>query len=99
MHYSFQYRGFVLNTKKRNLEMMHAHAGVGFLGRFKNGQVDGHFWAGMINGGYLHGKVDKNGLITGDKIAYIYPDGETAYFGHFENKVIHNGLAIVFVHS
>ena len=65
---------------------MQPQPGVGFVGRFKNGQVYGHFWAGMINGGYLHGQTDKNELITGDKIAYIYPDGETAFFGRFENK-------------
>ena len=57
------------------------HKGIGFVGRFKNGQVDGHFWAGMINGGFLHGKADERGLLTGNDIAYIYPDGETAFLG------------------
>jgi len=33
------------------------------------------------------GKVDPlNGSITGDHIAYIYPDMETAYIGTFNNK-------------
>jgi len=65
---------------------MSPHVGIGFVGRFKNGQVHGNFWAGMVNEGYLHGKADENGFLTGDRIAYIYPDGETAFFGRFENK-------------
>ena len=40
----------------------------------------------MINGGFLHGKADEKGLLTGNDIAYIYPDGETAFLGRFENK-------------
>ena len=42
----------------------------------------------MLNGGYLHGVVDENGLITGQDIAFIYPDGETSFKGHFENKLM-----------
>ena len=35
------------------------------------------------------GKVDReNGTITGDKIAYIYCDKETAFLGRFENKLM-----------
>jgi hypothetical protein len=63
-----------------------SHHGTHFLGRFKNGQAHGHFWIGMINNGFIHGVVNEEGLATGDKIAYIYPDGETAFLGKFENK-------------
>ena len=55
------------------------YPGFGFIGNFRNGQVYGNFWVGMVHGGYLHGKADKNGLITGNDITFIYPDGETAY--------------------
>ena len=58
------------------------------MGTFVNGQVQGNFWVGMVNGGNLHGKVDENGQITGDEIAYIYPDGETAFKGRFENRIM-----------
>ena len=63
------------------------HPGNGFIGRFKNGQIYGDFWIGMLqHGAYLHGKVDEHGNFTGDNLAYIYPDGVTAYKGRFENK-------------
>ena len=79
--YFQQERGFL-----RNFESDYAHAGTHFLGRFKNGQVVGHFWIGMLNSGYIHGIADSNGLATGEDMNFIYLDGETAYKGHFENK-------------
>ena len=60
-------------------------AGLQFLGRFKDGQPDGHFWLGLINNGFIHGKVDENGLGTSEHLAFIYPDGETALRGQFNN--------------
>ena len=42
----------------------------------------------MEGGGHLHGKVNSEGLISGDNIAYIYPDGETALLGKFEDRVM-----------
>ena len=63
-----------------------AHPDVQFLGRFRNGKVNGHFWLGLLNNGYIHGEVHGHGLATGKDIAYIYPDGETALKGYFENK-------------
>ena len=64
------------------------YPGTGFVGRFKNGKIHGDFWLGMLQGAYLHGKVSENGYITGDDIAYIYPDGVTAFKGRFENKLM-----------
>ena len=84
------------NKKVANMQ---PHRGIGFVGRFKNGQVHGNFWAGMVNEGYLHGKADENGFLTGDRIAYIYPDGETAYFGRFENKFMKGKLNFTFHNS
>ena len=62
--------------------------GSHFYGFFKNGQASGHFWAGMAGGGYLHGKPSPDGLISGDSISYIYPDGKTALLGKFEDRVM-----------
>ena len=42
----------------------------------------------MIGGGVMHGAFDANGQATGDRIAFIYPDMETAFFGTFENFVM-----------
>jgi len=45
----------------------------------------------MIGGGFLHGTFDQSsGKATGDKLAYIYPDMETAFYGTFENLVMKN---------
>jgi hypothetical protein len=88
-YFLFQGRGFDLSTGRmpnKAVANMQPYRGIGFVGRFKNGQAHGNFWAGMVNEGYLHGKADENGFLTGDRIAYIYPDGETAFFGRFENK-------------
>ena len=65
-------------------------SGLQFLGRFKNGQPEGHFWLGLINNGFIHGKVDENGLGTGEDLAFIYPDGETALRGQFTNLYMKN---------
>ena len=59
-----------------------------FQGFFKNGEAYGHFWIQMEGGGHLHGKVNSEGLISGNNIAYIYPDGETALLGKFEDRVM-----------
>ena len=40
----------------------------------------------VLGQGFLHGVANENGLATGNEIAYIYPDGETAFKGQFENK-------------
>ena len=64
--------------------------GLHFLGRFQNGQAFGHFWIGLLNNGFIHGVADLNGHATGDDIAYIYPDGETALKGKFKNTFMKN---------
>ena len=49
----------------------------------------------MLHGGaYLHGKVDQDGHFTGDDIAYIYPDGVTAFKGTFENKFMRRAMNV-----
>ena len=40
----------------------------------------------MKGEGFLHGQANEHGLITGHNISYIYPDGETAFKGYFENS-------------
>ena len=69
---------------------MNGQNGLHFLGRFRNGQVHGPFWIGLLNNGYIHGFADENGNATGDNITFIYPDGETALKGHFENAYMKN---------
>ena len=57
-----------------------------FLGTFANGKVVGAFWLGLINNGYIHGIADKNGLASGNNLTFIYPDGETALMGNFDDR-------------
>lgn len=59
---------------------------MSLTGRFSNGIPTGDFWIQMIGGGFLHGKFEENtGKVTGDKLAFIYPDMETALVGKFTN--------------
>ena len=60
---------------------------LGGLLNYENGEPVGSVWIGTIGGGFLHGKLDENFELTGEDIAYVYPDHSTAYYGRFENKV------------
>ena len=67
-------------------------SGISYIGYFKNSQLQGIFWAGLYGGdprGHLHGMIgEKDGKITGDNIAYIYPDMETVLLGRFEDRLM-----------
>ena len=76
--FQFQQSGLRL-SKRRNRTKMLARSEPHFIGKFKNGQVNGHFWVGLCHSGYIHGIADENGQATGDDMVFIYPDGETAY--------------------
>ena len=76
------------NAKKKSFQIKRAYKSLYFQGFFKNGEAYGHFWIQMEGGGHLHGKVNSEGLISGNNIAYIYPDGETALLGKFEDRVM-----------
>lgn len=40
------------------------------------------------------GEVNEDGEMSGEKIAYVYPDGKTAYFGQFiDGEMIEAKLA------
>lgn len=51
----------------------------------------GAAWQGVRGGGWIHGQLDANGDLTGDDIAYIYPDLELALVGRFEKGVMVSG--------
>ncbi len=73
-----------------------ANNGVGYLGSFRNGRIDSPAWFGMIGEpmvaqGFLYGKLNKKGKLTGDDIAYIYPDYLTALVGKFEDTIMKSG--------
>lgn len=83
-HKHYEAKGFLLKNSENPL----TSPGVQFQGLFKNGQAFGHFWIQMQGGGHLHGQVNSDGLISGNDIAYIYPDGQTALLGVFEDRIM-----------
>ncbi|XP_059084451.1 uncharacterized protein LOC131881575 [Tigriopus californicus] len=58
---------------------------------YKSGKVQGPVWFMMIGGGFLYGYLDTHGKFTGDQMAFVYPDYETALVGRFEDKVMKAG--------
>ena len=62
-----------------------------FIGNHKNGQPDGTCWRIIPGGGSVVGRVDRRGRLTGSRVAYIYPDYETALVGVFEDGVMRMG--------
>jgi hypothetical protein len=73
-----------------------ANNGVGYLASFRNGRIDSPVWFGMVGEpvvaqSFLYGQLNKKGKLTGDDIAYIYPDYLTALVGKFEDKTMKSG--------
>jgi len=62
-----------------------------FVGNHKNGLPDGTCWRIIRGGGCIVGMVDEYGHLTGDDIAYIYPDFLTALVGTFIDGVMERG--------
>ncbi|XP_013885424.1 histone-lysine N-methyltransferase SETD7 isoform X2 [Austrofundulus limnaeus] len=54
-----------------------------FKGQYKDDVRYGECWVYHPDGGCVFGEVNKDGEMTGDSIAYVYPDGCTALFGTF----------------
>ena len=64
--------------------------GIRYLGYYKNGYAHGTFWAAMVGGkpqGHMHGTIHpSDATISGNNLAYVYPDMETTFLGTFENS-------------
>ena len=58
---------------------------LSFVGMHRNGIPTGTCWKFNGDGGFIVGKVDIDGKLTGSCISYIYPDLETALLGSFRN--------------
>ena len=58
---------------------------------FNNGVRIGWIYKGMLGGGYVIGKVDTDGALTGEDIAFVYPDFRTAIKGQFVGGVLECG--------
>ncbi|KFQ19885.1 Histone-lysine N-methyltransferase SETD7, partial [Merops nubicus] len=65
-----------------------------FKGQYKDNIRHGLCWIYYLDGGSLVGEVNEEGEMTGEKIAYVYPDGKTAYYGRFiDGEMIEAKLA------
>ena len=62
-----------------------------FIGNHKAGCPDGTCWETVHGGGCVVGRVDRGGRLTGGRIAYIYPDYQTALVGVFKDGVMEKG--------
>ncbi|XP_023344428.1 histone-lysine N-methyltransferase SETD7 [Eurytemora carolleeae] len=58
---------------------------VSWLGRYKDGVHWGQCWQWVEGGGYITGRVNSNGKMTGPDIGFLYPDLYTALVGQFED--------------
>ena len=59
-----------------------------FVGNHKNGKPVGVCWKVIKHGGAVVGRVDKNGELTGLRVAYIFPDYKTAFVGGFSDGIL-----------
>ena len=78
---------------KAGTHMKLAGNGVGYLAQFRNGKPVDSVWIGLVGEpilaqGFLYGKLDKKGKLSGSDIAYIYPDYKTAMVGKFEDRIM-----------
>merc|ERR1711971_1542764 len=55
-----------------------------FVGMHRNGKPFGTCWKIIRGGGVVVGRVDEEGRLSGNKIAYVYPDFKTALVGTFK---------------
>ena len=68
-----------------------ANGSIAGAGANRNGRRTGVLYTFDEYGGSVVGLVDKNGCLTGDEIAYIYPDERTALIGRFEDGLLVKG--------
>ena len=59
----------------------------------RNGKPFGICWKLIKGGGYVVGHVNEDGLLTGNDIAYLFPDLRTAFVGSFQNGVMREAKA------
>ncbi|CAB4068287.1 SETD7 [Lepeophtheirus salmonis] len=59
-----------------------------FIGNHRNGRPHGPCWKVVKGGGCVVGRVNESGELTGIRIAYIFPDYQTALVGTFTKGVL-----------
>lgn len=65
-----------------------------FKGQYRDNSRCGECSVYYPDGGCLFGRVNEDGEMTGDSVAYVYPDGHTALYGKFvDGELIEARLA------
>ncbi|XP_029918011.1 histone-lysine N-methyltransferase SETD7 isoform X2 [Myripristis murdjan] len=65
-----------------------------FQGQYKDNNRCGECWVYYPDRGCVFGEMNEDGEMTGDSVAYIYPDGHTALYGNFvDGELIEARLA------
>ncbi|XP_023133628.2 histone-lysine N-methyltransferase SETD7 [Amphiprion ocellaris] len=65
-----------------------------FKGQYKDNSRCGECWVYYPDGGCVFGRVNEDGEMTGDSVAYVYPDRQTALYGSFvDGELIEARLA------
>lgn len=59
-----------------------------FVGIYRNGKPHGVCWRVIRGGGAVVGRVDEKGELSGIRVAYIYPDFQTALVGNYSNGIL-----------
>jgi len=59
-----------------------------YIGWYLAGTPAGFTWQSIRGDGWLFGKPDKTGKFSGEDIAYIYPDLQTAILGKFDDGLL-----------
>ena len=80
--------GIFSNDKSSQCAANMLSSDLSFFGKFEAGIPTGYCWKGLLGGAWIIGKVDSKGEFTGDDIAYVYPDLETALVGTFKNGLM-----------
>ena len=66
---------------------------INFLANYRAGLASGVVWSKVRGGGWLVGHADGRGELTGDNIAFMYPDFSTAILGRFDKGILVRGKA------
>ncbi len=58
---------------------------------YRDGHRVGYAWESKAGGGWVCGKVNEEGQLSGDEMAYLYPDKYTAIVGSFRKGTLVRG--------
>ncbi len=76
------------NDKRGKCSDRRVELGVSFVGHFRDGRPVGRVWRGLPGGTWVTGRVDQEGELTGEDVAFVYQDLKTAVVGRFKDGIL-----------